>query len=135
MTAARVYTARISYRGPDRLDITRKSATGHGLAFAPSWEILGPALADRRHAERLRRKGDHAGAGRVEFAAWEEYVPAFIAEMRASYRTRRDAWEWLLSQPEVTLCCYCTDHMRCHRTILARKLLPTLGALYEGERE
>jgi hypothetical protein len=32
----KVYTARIDYRGEDRFDITRKSATGDGLALAAS---------------------------------------------------------------------------------------------------
>ena len=35
-------TAPITYRGPDRLDVTRGTGTGDALAFAPSWSILRP---------------------------------------------------------------------------------------------
>ena len=35
----RVHTARVSYGGADRLDITRKSAPPEGIAFVPSWAI------------------------------------------------------------------------------------------------
>ena len=104
----RVHSARVSYNGADRLDITRASATGHGLAFAPSWRILRPAIDARRSADELRKIGAAAEAesdpaagwaydeaARTELDAWEAYVPAFIAEMRESYRTQRAAWEWL----------------------------------------
>lgn len=70
-----VRTARISYAGPDRLDITRKSADDFGLAFAPSWKLLGPALQARA-----------AGAGELDEDAWRAYVDAYFDEMRASYR-------------------------------------------------
>ena len=134
------FTARVSYRGADRLDITRKSAVGDGLVFAPSWEILRPALDARRKASELRAKGkaspfyfDGAEAESVESRAWEQYVPAYTAEMRAGYVQHRDAWERLLARDVVTLCCYCADARRCHRTVLARDILPTLGATYAGE--
>lgn len=117
----RVYTARLGqYQGADLLDVTRKSATGPALAFAPSWAILRPALAARR-------------AGDIE-AAWPKYVDAYLAEMRQSYRAHREAWDLLLARPLVTLGCYCTDPARCHRTLLARDILTKLGADFRGER-
>lgn len=73
-------------------------------------------------------------AERIDTAAWALYVPAFRAEMLASYRRRRPSWDWLLSQPEVTLCCYCRDPDRCHRRLLAGTILPKLGAVDGGER-
>lgn len=115
----RIYTARVTYAGPDRLDITRKSAEA-GLPFAPSWAILRPMIALRR-------------AGGDELAAWPQYVDDYTAEMRASYRDRRAAWDWLLARPEVTLVCYCTDPAHCHRTVLAG-ILAKLGATVCGER-
>lgn len=117
-----VHTARVSYRGPDRLDVTRKSAGPNGLPFAPSWRILGPML-------RLRGDEGPLAIG----AAWPKYVADYTAEMRRSYVEQRPAWDRLLARPEVTLVCYCTDPAHCHRTVLAG-LLVKLGATSMGER-
>lgn len=122
MTALRVHTARVSYSGLDRLDVTRKSAGPDGIPFAPSWSILGPAL-------KLRRR---QGARRLR-SAWPQYAADYTAEMRRSYRDQRAAWERLLARFEVTLVCYCTDPAHCHRTVLA-EMLVRLGATYHGER-
>lgn len=128
-----VYTARVNYRGPDRLDVTRKSAGPEGLPFAPSWAILRPALEARSRAREHRMLGAEALAQVVEKAAWDAYVPAYQEEMRRSYRRCRPVWDCLLERKEVTLCCYCTDHEHCHRTLLAA-ILVRLGATYKGER-
>lgn len=127
----RVHTARVSYSGSDRLDITRASATGHGLAFAPSWAAVQRVLNVRAEA-RYAAPGDAAA---MLLRAWQEYVPVFTAEMRESYRTQRDAWVWLLAREEVTLVCFCTDVSQCHRTLLGEQILPRLGAVFCGERE
>lgn len=116
-----VYTARISYRGFDRLDVTRKSALPQGIPFAPSWAILGPMLELRRGP-----KAD------LE-AAWPAYVAAYTGEMRASYRANRAAWDAIVACDKVTLCCYCTRPDRCHRTVLAG-IFTKLGCEYLGER-
>lgn len=121
MTLA-VHTARLSYSGPDRLDVTRKSAGPEGLPFAPSWQILGPMLRERR------RENGPAGA-----LLWPEYVNDYTAEMRDSYRNQRAAWNRLLDRHEVTLCCYCTNPAFCHRTLFA-EILGKLGATVNGER-
>ena len=137
-----VRTARIGAKGlTDALDITRKSATGDGLAFAPSWSILRPALDARKTAQRLREVAagsEVAGWAQDEAAmadaeAWAIYKLAFVVEMRQSYRAQRDAWDRLLALPSATLLCYCTDPKRCHRTLLGASILPKLGAVYEGE--
>ena len=91
---------------PDLLDVTR--GTGReGLAFAPSWEILRPAVAART-------------AGRDW---WTSYVPAYVAEMRASYRRDAGPWRELLARNRVVLGCYCQHRDPCHRGVLARVLL------------
>lgn len=90
------------------------------MAFAPSWKILGPMLKSRR---------EH----RTDALLWEQYVADYTAEMRRSFRSSFPAWEWLLEQSEVTLCCYCTDPTRCHRTVLA-EILGKFGADVRGER-
>ncbi len=147
--ALRVWTARISYQGADRLDITRKSAGPDGLLFAPSWAILRPAFARLQGAKHHRRmvvaeyegcfdeaaeRARHAAeAERLEALAWGEYVPAYTAEMRASWRANRERWDALLARQEVTLVCYCTDAEHCHRRLLA-SMLVKCGAIYMGER-
>lgn len=134
-----VYTARLDYGRADRLDVTRAGADAYrrrtgkrweGEPFAPSWAILNPALRARRAA----RTGDVARAAILSREQWAAYVEAFTQEMRESYRRDREAWGAILCRPEVTLCCYCTDPERCHRTILARAIFPALGATYAGER-
>lgn len=118
-----VYTARMGYVGADAFDITRGAGIGDGLAFAPSNVILAPALAAHRSGDPAR-----------EEAAWQVYVPAYFAEMRESYRRNRPAWDRVLSETLLTVMCFCTDPQRCHRTLLARDILPKLGARYAGER-
>ena len=133
MPALQIWTARVSYGGPDRLDITRKSAGAWGIHFAPTWDLLAGALEARSRARALRM-GDHvAAAEALERAAWETYRPAFLEEMRRSYRAKRYAWDRILSRESVTLVCYCTDAARCHRTLFA-DIFVRLGAEYLGER-
>ena len=141
--ALEVWTARIgSVDGDDVLDVTRKSAGPNGLPFAPSIELLGPILRARARQRALfMRAGPEDRATLVEQAreleheAWERYVPAYLAEMRASYRRERSAWARLLERPRVCLVCYCPKSERCHRTVLAREILPKLGAIYASELE
>jgi uncharacterized protein YeaO (DUF488 family) len=111
MSELRIQTARISYGGPDRLDVTRKA----GSPFAPSWELLRWARND----------------GCTD-ATWETYSERYTAEMRRSYRKHRAAWDELLARGHVVLVCYCVDHRRCHRSLLA-SILVKLGAVYDGE--
>lgn len=147
MSRLQVYTARISSRDPDRFDVTRKSGGEEGTPFAPSWAILRPALDARREADRLgegarnaARLG-HGAASRdlrrqavaLDAEAWSAYVPAYLAEMRTSYRANRAAWERLLARRRVVLVCYCTDSEHCHRAILRSRILPALGAVDRGE--
>jgi len=121
-----VRTARISTKRADRLDITRKSGK-EGLFLAPTWETLNPVLDARKRCPK-------DGPLSAEFLeAWERYTETFVAEMRCSYETQKASWRALLSRSSVTLCCYCTDAWHCHRTLLATRVLPALGARYAGE--
>lgn len=118
-----IRTARLHrYDGADALDITRASGRGDGLALAPSWSILRPVLALRR-------------AGALTDEAWSRYVEAYTAEMRASYRRERAAWERILGADR-TLLCYCDDPARRHRTVAARLLVAASRgrAVFGGER-
>lgn len=111
----RVWTARVSYSGCDRVDVTRKG----GSVFGPSWPLLREHLAIRR-------------AGLETEATWEDYAAAYRAEMRALYRADPEPLRALAGRGG-TLVCYCAGR-RCHRFVLA-DILVSLGAVYEGERE
>jgi len=133
-----VFTARVSYGGADRFDVTRKSGGPAGAPFAPSWAILNRARNGLKAAAEM---AGHAGSETDARAAqtqglgvWWRYVGEFLDEMRASFRADRTPWDALLARGEVTLCCFCTDPERCHRTILAALILPKMGAVYCGER-
>lgn len=143
----RVYAARIGTRDPDALDVTRKSARGDGLAFAPSHAILRPALDLRRVAAALvagaaeaRANGadDRVDVGddiarRIEASMWALYREAYLLEMRESYRRDRGPWERLLKRERVCLVCFCVDGAHCHRALLGGVILPRLGAEWCGE--
>jgi uncharacterized protein YeaO (DUF488 family) len=63
---------------------------------------------------------------------WGAYEREYIAQMRTSYRLYREHWDALLAKERVVLVCYCTDHTKCHRVVLAG-ILVKLGATYVGE--
>ncbi len=132
-----IATANINtYGRADRFDITRGTGTGDGLLFAPSHEILAPAIAARKQAEKHLRAGNERQAMVVENAAWRTYEPLYVEEMRASARAHRDVWDRLLARERVTLVCFCDltkwPAGHCHRVVLAG-LLVKFGATYEGE--
>lgn len=109
-----IWTARITYGGPDRVDITAKA----GSVFGPSWPLLNRFLAVRR-------------AGKETEETWTEYQSAYLAEMRNAYRRNKTAFHDL-ARSDATLVCYCTG-THCHRFLLA-EILTKFGATYRGER-
>lgn len=155
-TPLQVFSARFSPKGhPDGLDVTREGIGGKpdplGVLFAPSNRILRPALRAREIADDMRRDADDltkaptgiervallARAEQIEAAAWDIYEPAFMAEMRESYRANRRAWEGLLARSSIVLCCFCVLRPgappRCHRVLLRSRIFPALGAVDRGE--
>ena len=140
-----VYTARVDYDGPDRLDITHSGLckardAGQpfpGAPWVPPWAILEPALEARKQAAAARKAGRAEEARLVEDAAWEAYEPLYVAAMRESYKVNRGAWDALLARSVVTAVCYCApahgESLRCHRRLLAG-ILVKLGAEDMGER-
>jgi uncharacterized protein YeaO (DUF488 family) len=114
-----VCTARITYQGSDRIDVTRKGCSLCGFFMAPSWKILAPVLQARKQ-------------GSLE-SEWSRYVEDYIEEMRLSQKRHPLAWADLLRREQVTLVCYCSNPLRCHRWILRTKILPALGAVDGGE--
>lgn len=112
-----LYTAPLSYRGEDAINVSRWGNDPLGVRFAPSERLL-------YGYKRLPRKDRDA------FAA---YSDAYRVEMRRSYATDRAAWDELLARERATICCYCRAANGCHRSVLAA-ILAKLGAVYEGER-
>lgn len=112
----RVQTARLGFRGENWLDITRKA----GSPFAPSDKLLWPYIAIRKTRA-------------ITSEEWEQYRSAYVDEMRMSFRKFRAAWDRVLAMPRVVLLCFCSNPAQCHRLVLARDILPKLGAVYAGE--
>lgn len=114
-----VWSARLSTRDKDALNITRKSGS---KVFAPSWGTLRPILELNQAKLEVPERD------------WKIYAKAYLEEMSRSYRVNRKDWIALLERERVVLTCYCTNPARCHRTILG-KILNRLGAVYYGELE
>jgi hypothetical protein len=138
-----VLTCRLGSRAakdPYAFSITRDGPPS-GHPFAPS-ALLANGVLEAREAQR---RGFRPGGGLEEKAAalakareleaerWRAFVPAYLDEMRASYRSQRPAWDALLARSRVVLACHCREPSRCHRTVLATLVLPRLGATYLGE--
>lgn len=140
-----VFSARLrpGFNDPDALDVTRLGAdrahrerrSAEGEAFAPSWDLLGPAINVRKFAKKLVAEGRPELAEQVLASSWNTYTHGFMAEMRRSYRKHRDAWDALLRRERVVLLCFCAEADRCHRALLRARILPTLGAVDCGELE
>lgn len=139
----RVRTARITYGGADRLDITRKGKDPVGLVFAPSGKLLGWGLnmrkqANRRREEALLARNDGAQKLRLEDVerfeswAWTAYEARYEEAMRVSRKNHAPVWRELLGRERVVLVCFCNHDTRCHRHVLAR-LLAAQGAINLGE--
>ena len=111
---AEIWTARVTYSGQDRVEVTAKA----GSVFGPSWPLLNRFLSVRR-------------AGKETEETWIEYQAAYLAEMRGAYRRNKSAFHDL-ARSNATLVCYCTG-THCHRFLLA-EILVKLGATYHGER-
>lgn len=59
--------------------------------------------------------------------------------MRNSYQNNKQYWLNLLQRGEITLVCFCSDPVKCHRTILADMLVKVaktnnINIEYHGER-
>lgn len=129
----RLFSSKISYDGEDRFDITRKSGGERGMPFAPREEMFRDAVR-RKMARRARltrvSQGTHVEQVRAE---WEAYAKDYEQWLLESQKRYPEAWRALLARPEVTIVCYCEVPARCHRSLLAHRLIE-LGAVYEGER-
>ena len=117
----KVYTSRMTFGGPDTLDVTRSGNHPTGVLFAPSWGLVQPYLNARQ-------------SGLETLALWRKYEDAYRAEMERTRKVYPSRWSDLLSRESVTLLCFCVNPQRCHRTVLAA-MLGELGASVMGERQ
>lgn len=142
-------SSRISSTDADRLDITIAGQHPIGVVFAPSSPLFKMVKNAMREADELERQagdlyssfyGQRAGlldeAEALRTTTWAHYEPAYVAEMRESYRKHRGTWDALLARPRVVCCCFCVltpdKPQRCHRVLL-RGILVKLGAVDGGE--
>ncbi|XXX79229.1 hypothetical protein WMF30_10685 [Sorangium sp. So ce134] len=123
-----VFSARVSYSGPGRLQITRRGdgCDPAGMPFAPSEALLDRALAARGQAEKLREtaaelrgrqldlgetradveaRERHAAAlaeeaEQIERDLWSWYAPRYKAEARVSYGLARGTPAWARQPPD-----------------------------------
>lgn len=110
----KIYTSRITYSGPDKLDTTIKSAsTDIGKLFAPTWEMVTGVKA---------YYGDNRWP-KVKPISGEEYGQCYYQLLRDRYRKHTALFLNLIQQERVVLCCYCTEPEACHRSLAADILL------------
>ena len=94
----KIYTAHMNWNGAFKLDITAKKEDPIGTVFAPTWELVKAYLVKR--------------------ISKEIYTERYRAIMEQSYVTYRHVWDYILTLPEVTFCCYCKPTDFCHRKVL-----------------
>ncbi len=90
------------------IDITVKSGIP---MFAPTWDMV----------MMVKSAEDKKGA----LKAQELYVAAYKNLMRLSYHNNKESWLEVLTEPVVTITCYCRPGQFCHR----HELIPYLQAV------
>jgi hypothetical protein len=111
-----LYTAQYRYSGPDRLDITVKGKDPIGRVFAPTWQMV------------MKYK-----QGEID---QDTYSKMYWTLMKERHQDVAKAIQWVLSQREVTLVCFCPAGKFCHRLLVANELSRTYtpSIYYMGER-
>ena len=95
LAGLRVRSARLSYGGPGRLDVTTRSAHPLGRLFAPSGDLFRSGSRERQRAANILLRAakigdDHADARErlveqaqaIEDAMWPVYEQGYLAERR-----------------------------------------------------
>ena len=103
-----VYTSRIAYRGPDRLDTTVKSGVGLGKLLAPTWDLVGGT----KHHET---EGRDPRWVKYTPITREQYVEGYYHLLRVRYKVDAAPFLALLERERLTICCYCAVGAFCHR--------------------
>jgi hypothetical protein len=109
----KLYTARYDYNGIGRLDITVKGTDPIGKIFAPTWAMV----------QGIKNGG----------LSWEEYKDMYHRLMFRSFGQHREVWEEVMARDDlVVLVCFCPDHTKCHRSLLA-SIFAWMGHDWLGE--
>jgi len=115
-----IYTAHYRYNGPDRMDITVKSAVGIGTVLAPTWDMV------MSHKDQTLSDWDYT----------VKYFSLIVSRMNAPEmegRANRSAFNLLTEHKQITLVCFCPSGAFCHR-VLAARMLESMGyGKYIGE--
>ena len=111
-----IYTAQYRYKGPNRADITVKTAIPPWNVFTPTWDMV---------MKYLKGPKDAIAEG-VYMVEYEKIVAA-------AFRARGQELLSLIHSDETRVfVCFCKAGTFCHRVLLARHF-ESLGAVYHGE--
>lgn len=111
-----VYTAQYNYKGPNRVDITVKSAEPPWKVFAPTWDMVNTYLASPRDKK----------AAQIYTMEYDKIV------LKAFMYNNKTLTDLIHSDETRVLVCFCKAGAFCHRILLAVHLA-SLGAKYKGE--
>ena len=104
----KLYTATVNYLGPEKVDVTAKSATEDGKIFAPTWKLV----------HKFKE-------GTID---WQKFEELYREEIEESWNKNRENWEIFLKRENAVICCYCNNKM-CHRYILVDILREKSGLI------
>lgn len=99
-----IYTSQYRYDGPNRIDVTVKSAPQEWKPFAPTWDMV---------------KGTKNGT-----LSEEEYVRLYLNILD---KVPAVTWDAILKYDYVVFICFCSKDAFCHRNILTRYIIKTLN--------
>lgn len=112
--------AQISYAGPDRLDITVRSATGFARKLAPTWAMV------IQHKDRELSDANYTSA----------YLERIEPPEKPWTFPFSDLWQFGTSHDDrITFVCFCKDGSFCHTNILIEYLCETFPNFFEDRRE
>ena len=109
----KIYTAPMSYKELDAMDVTVHGQDEQGSIFAPTWRMV-----------HLRHEGK-----------WDEREFSEAYNELIINRLKEDMTPllYLANLDHITFTCFCGSGEFCHRYILA-EILKLFGATYKGER-
>lgn len=110
-----IHTARITYAGTNKLNITVKSATEQGRIFAPTWELVG--------GHKHFHNPDDSRWQNYPALSDEQYTQKYYELIRNRYHQDPTPFIELVKSKSLVLCCYCAKDTFCHRHLAADILL------------